>query len=79
MTASIIERLSTAHGRDLSAAIEGGYDSDPIFIDAKTEIDRLRAELQRVRCNCGYVAALQTDQPYQGHASGCAGNNVNFA
>lgn len=38
-------RLSQAHARDLAAAICGGYNSDPIFIDARLEILRLEADL----------------------------------
>lgn len=45
MTKTVLERLSDAHGRDLKAAIEGAYDSDPLFGDAKTEIEQLREEL----------------------------------
>jgi hypothetical protein len=44
---SILERLSAEHSRDLFAAMQGGYDSNPVFIDAKTEIERLRRELAR--------------------------------
>jgi hypothetical protein len=37
----IKQRLSEHHGKDLRAAIEGGYDSDPIYTDALDEIERL--------------------------------------
>ena len=47
MSDAIVERLSVAHGRDLKAAIEGCYDSDPIFGDARREIEQLRATLAK--------------------------------
>jgi hypothetical protein len=40
---NIKERLKAAHARDLRAAIEGHYDSDPIFTDALAEIEKLEA------------------------------------
>jgi hypothetical protein len=46
---SVLERLSEAHGRELKGAIEGGYDSDTIFIDARLEIERLRGEVERLQ------------------------------
>jgi hypothetical protein len=42
-TTNIKERLKAAHARDLRAAIEGHYDSDPIFTDALAEIEALES------------------------------------
>jgi hypothetical protein len=45
LVTDIKQRLSEHHGQDLKAAIEGGYDSDPIFTDAKAEIEHLTSAL----------------------------------
>jgi hypothetical protein len=44
----IKNRLSVAHGKDMRAAIEGHYDSNPIYIDAHMEIERLEGQVERV-------------------------------
>jgi hypothetical protein len=42
-TEDIVRRLGEHHGADLKASIEGGYDSDPIFSDARDTIRSLTA------------------------------------
>jgi hypothetical protein len=70
MSTDIKQRLSEHHGRDLRAAIEGGYDSDPIFIDAKMEIERLEkvagdALAEQVRLGQEVTNLLEYRQRYE--------------
>jgi len=46
---SIKQRLREAHARDLRVSIEGHYDSNPIYTDALTEIERFEEVYRRER------------------------------
>jgi hypothetical protein len=54
----IKQRLSLAHGKDMRAAIEGHYDSNPIYIDAHMEIERLEGEVVRLCDSAMGVASI---------------------
>jgi hypothetical protein len=44
----ITQRLSDRHDAELKDAMDGGYHNDPIFVDAKGEIERQGHLLQRI-------------------------------
>jgi hypothetical protein len=57
-TEDIVRRLGEHHGADLKASIEGGYDSDPIFSDARGTIRSLTAVAEAARALAQSASSL---------------------